>query len=296
MCAPLPWGCWWIPTCRRSPADRSRRRRSPSPAAAPGRWCRPPIRRLVSDHHVAQLWGGCTKQPVNRRSAPDEHVGQSLHVVVGAERRGGQQDFDVAVEQLLAHFAGGDEGGERDHHGADSRRREHCDDELRAVGVEQPHVGALAGAKGDQPTGKLRRPAVGLGVADAVCVADEKRVVPARAGLMPQDLGDRGDHRAWSLSTADSFEEASDLAQVGFARRGTRDRADDRDLGGNLVASQSCSQVLHQRRRYRWRRTRAVPPRRPASHRGVRRFARPQPRPPPRGGPPARHVHRRASP
>src|SRR6516162_11616102 len=80
----------------------------------------------------------------------------------------------------------------KDHHRADPCRREHPDDEVGAVRVEQSHMGPLAAAPGNQAAGKLRRAAVGLGIADAVTVADQEGVVPARTGLVSQDLGDGG--------------------------------------------------------------------------------------------------------
>jgi hypothetical protein len=49
----------------------------------------------------------------------------------------------------------------------------------------------LAATVGDQSAGKLCRPAIGFGVADAVSVAHKKRVVTARVRLEPQDSGDR---------------------------------------------------------------------------------------------------------
>src|ERR1700756_1756523 len=42
-------------------------------------------------------------------------------------------------------------------------------------------------------------------------------------------------------------EEALDCVEVGFARRCSRDRVDDRDFGGDFVGSQPRSQVLQQR-------------------------------------------------
>ena len=141
---------------------------------------------------MTQLRCGGGEQPlIGVRLGARERLGQSLHVVVGAKRSGSQQRFGVAVDELLAQLAGGGERGERDHHRADSRGREHPDDELDAVRVEQPHMGALAGPLCDQPAGKLRRAPVGLGIADAVAIADEERVVGAGAGLVPQDFGDR---------------------------------------------------------------------------------------------------------
>ena len=97
----------------------------------------------------------------------------------------------VRREQMLAQFARGDESGKGDHHGADSRCREHRDDELGAVRIEEPHVGPLAATEGDKSAGELGRPAIGFGVADSVGIADKKRVVTARLRLAPQDSGDR---------------------------------------------------------------------------------------------------------
>ena len=96
------------------------------------------------------------------------------------------------MDQLLAHLADSDEGGERDDHRADSRCREHPNDEVGAVRVEQSDTGALAGTEGNQSAGELCRAAIGLGVADAVTVANKKRVVCSCAGLVSQDRGDRG--------------------------------------------------------------------------------------------------------
>ncbi len=142
---------------------------------------------------MAQLWCSGEEQPlITGYLSMRQRLAQASHVVVGAKRRGGQEDFDIAVDQLLTHLASGNESGERDHHGADSCRREHPDDELGAIRVEQPHVRSLAGALGDQSAGELRRTAVGVGIADAVTVADQKRVAAARAGLVSQGIGDGG--------------------------------------------------------------------------------------------------------
>src|SRR6516164_5632026 len=42
-------------------------------------------------------------------------------------------------------------------------------------------------------------------------------------------------------------EETPDCVEVGLTRRGSRDRVDDRDVGGDFVAGQPLSQILHQR-------------------------------------------------
>ena len=42
-------------------------------------------------------------------------------------------------------------------------------------------------------------------------------------------------------------EEELDCTEIGLTRRGSRDRVDDRDFGGDFVASQSRAQVLDQR-------------------------------------------------
>ena len=53
-------------------------------------------------------------------------------------------------------------------------------------------MGSFAGAEGDQPAGELCRAMIGLGIADAITIANKKRVVSPRAGLVAQDFGDRG--------------------------------------------------------------------------------------------------------
>ena len=153
----------------------------------------------VADHDAA-----IAVRLTNNRSSPSkssvrQHLGQPLHVIVRAVGRGGQQDLDVAVDQLLAQLPGGGERGERDDDSADPRGRQHADDERRAVRVQQSDMGALAGAEGDEPAGQLRRATVGLGVTDAFAVADEQRVIslaraPARAGSRRR----WGSHWAWS--------------------------------------------------------------------------------------------------
>ncbi len=130
------------------------------------------------DSDVAQLRGGGDEQPViGVELRPRKRVGQTPDVIVRPERRGGQKDFDVAVDQLLAQFAGGDEGGEGDHHRTDTGRRQHADGEFAAVRVEQSHMSALAGTVRDQPAGQHRRAPIGVGVTDAVVVANQKWVV-----------------------------------------------------------------------------------------------------------------------
>ena len=126
------------------------------------------------------------------------NVGKSLPVVVGAERRSGEQDFDVAVDELCRHLRSGGERRERYDNGADARGGQHADDERRAVGVEQPDVGALARAERDQTAGQSRRPAVGLRVAEALGVAHQERVLCPRAGLLPQNFGD-GQRFTWHV-------------------------------------------------------------------------------------------------
>ena len=83
-CAPRPWGRSWTPTCTRSPADPTRRRRLPSPRAA----SRPPLIGFVVDQDVAQQRGSSL------------HLGKPLSVVVRAEGGSGQQDFGIAVDEL----------------------------------------------------------------------------------------------------------------------------------------------------------------------------------------------------
>ena len=115
---------------------------------------------------MAQLRCGDIEQRSSESKSAPEYLGQPLHVVVRAEGRGGEQDLDVAVDELLAQFAARWRRWRTDHDGADSRRSQHADDEVGAVGVEQSDVGALAGAKSDEPAGQSRRTAVGLGVAE----------------------------------------------------------------------------------------------------------------------------------
>ncbi len=66
-------------------------------------------------------------------------------------------------------------------HRADTRGGQHRDDPLRPVRVEQADVGALACAEGDQTAGELGRAAVGVGVAEAVGVADQQRMRAPRS-------------------------------------------------------------------------------------------------------------------
>ena len=48
------------------------------------------------------------------------------------------------------------------------------------------------------------------------------------------------------MVTVGRSEEAPDRIQVGLPRRRSRDRVDDRDVGGNLITRQSIPQILHQ--------------------------------------------------
>jgi len=52
---------------------------------------------------------------------------------VRAKRRRTQQDLGIAIDQLFAHLAGGDEGRKGDDHRADPRRGQHPDHELGAI-------------------------------------------------------------------------------------------------------------------------------------------------------------------
>ncbi len=75
----------------------------------------------------------------------------------------------------------GGERRERHDHGADARRGQHRDDQVRPVRVEQADVSAFACAESDQAAGELGRAAVGIGVAEAVGVADQQRMRRPRA-------------------------------------------------------------------------------------------------------------------
>ncbi len=130
-----------------------------------------------ADRDLTQLRRcGREQRPFGVEIGVRHRLRESLAIVVGAKRRRAQQDLGVAVDQLLTHLAGRDEGRKRDHHRADPRRSQHPDHELGAVRVEESHVGALAGTERDQSAGKLCRAALGLGVADAFVVANKKRV------------------------------------------------------------------------------------------------------------------------
>ena len=80
-------------------------------------------------------------------------------------------------------------GGERREghdHRADPRDGQHRDDQLRPVRVEQADVTALACAEGEQTAGELGRASVGIGVAEAVGVADQQRMRAPRCCLPSQ--------------------------------------------------------------------------------------------------------------
>ena len=62
-------------------------------------------------------------------------------------------------------------------------------------------MGALAGAECDETAGQTGRAAVGLGVAEAVGVAHQQRMVAPVADLFAQDVGD-GQRRHLACSTA----------------------------------------------------------------------------------------------
>ena len=108
-------------------------------------------------------------------------------VVVRPVRRGGQQDRDVAVHELVVRSSGAVakvvNGTTTAPMRAAASMRDH---ERRAVGVQQPDVGALARAEGDEPAGQLRRTALGVGVAEPVGVADQQRVFAALSACSAQ--------------------------------------------------------------------------------------------------------------
>ena len=118
------------------------------------------------------------------------NLSKSRSVVVRAERRSGKEDFGIAVDELHTQLRSRGERRERNDDGADARGGQHPDDERRTVGVEQSDMSALSGAEGDQTAGQLRRPAVGLCVAEALGVADQERVVGPRLCLLPQHVPD----------------------------------------------------------------------------------------------------------
>ena len=98
----------------------------------------------------------------------------------------------MSLCELRRQLRGGGERRERDDDGADARCGQHRDDPRGAVGVQQPDMGALARAESDQAAGQVGGAAVGLGVAEALGVAHQQRMVAATLHLLAQHLGDRG--------------------------------------------------------------------------------------------------------
>ena len=145
--------------------------------------------------HVA---GFGVDQDVAQQRGSVLDVGESLPVVVRAERRSGKEDFGVAVDELCGHLRSRGECRERYDDGADARGGEHAYDERLTVGVEQPDVSALSRAEGNQTASQLCRPVVGLRVAEALDVAHEKRVLSSVAGLAAQNFGD-GQRFTWHV-------------------------------------------------------------------------------------------------
>ena len=119
----------------------------------------------------------------SRRDCRSVDVRQPVAVVVIAVGSRGKQDLDVGVGELGRHLGCGGERRERHDHRADARHGQHRDDPLRPVRVEQADVTALACAEGDQTAGELGRAAVGVGVAEAVGVADQQRMRAPRCCL-----------------------------------------------------------------------------------------------------------------
>src|SRR5947207_2652861 len=54
--------------------------------------------------------------------------------------------------------------------------------------AEEPHAGALAGPRRQQPLRQRRGPGVGLGVGEAVVAEDRERLVAPLAGRRPRQL------------------------------------------------------------------------------------------------------------
>ena len=145
------------------------------------------------EDHVPQLGCGGVEQPiVGVQRGARQHLGQALHIVVGSVGRSRQQDFGVAVNQLLAQFARGGEGRKGYDDGADPRGGQHPDDKRDTVGVEQTDMSSLAGTEVDETARHDRGQPFGIGVADAFGVADQQGMIGSAAGLLAQHLADGG--------------------------------------------------------------------------------------------------------
>ncbi len=94
------------------------------------------------------------------------------------------------------------------------------------------------------PRARCGRTAIGLGVAETFGVAHQQRVLAPGLRLSPQHLGDGA---CQACSTAPLKNRRTAL-RSGLAGGSSRDLLDDRDVGGNLVARQPRSQVVHERR------------------------------------------------
>jgi hypothetical protein len=86
----------------------------------------------------------------------------------------------------------------RNKHGADARQRHRDLHPLHRIRHDQTDPSPLSRAEGDQTAGQLRRPAVGLRVAEAFGVAHQQRVLSSGAGLLPQNFAD-GQSFTWHV-------------------------------------------------------------------------------------------------
>ena len=146
----------------------------------------------------------------------------------------------------------GGEGGERDDHGADPRGRQHRRRRSRRRWGTAVRRGCPCRRRGRSARAPAVPSGVGFGVADALVVADQQRVIAARAGLARRISPTVGESPGMvARRRGSSPKKRPDRAQIGLARRCSRDGVDDRDLGGNLVARQPGPQDTRPARRRR---------------------------------------------
>ncbi len=106
-----------------------------------------------------------------------------------------------------------------------------------AVRVQQPDVGALAGAESDQAARQLRRPAVGLGVAEAVGVADQQRVIAPRS--LPAVAVRRRRCTALTAAKRTGRSDRACRTASGGSRRRSRSRWESRSAPAGLAGTRA---------------------------------------------------------
>jgi hypothetical protein len=112
-------------------------------------------------------------------------------VVVAEVGRDGEQVGHVAVAQGAPELAGLAVRVEQGHERPDARGGQPGDDPRGPVGRQQPHRGALAHPRDEQPLGQGGRAGVGLGVGHALVAEDDERRVAPALGAAADELAAR---------------------------------------------------------------------------------------------------------